>query len=327
MYALAQVLHGADVLLPQAVQNVQHDALLEELDVRPHLRRLLRISLPHGLDDALPHPLLRQLVLRVQPLLHRQAGVELGAQRLLQPRHVPLLLNALRRDEAVNHLIDHILPERLDGLGDVLRLHQVQALAVDHLPLVVGDIVVFQQLLADVEVAPLHLALRLLDGASDHAMLYCLALLHAQALHEAAHPLRGEDAHQVVLHGQVEARVARVPLAPCPAAQLVVDAPAFVALGADDMQAAGVQHLLVVLIPLGANGFQLLLRGRIQFGGLRLPVAAKDDVRAPPRHVGGDGHRAGAPGLGDDFRLPLVLLGVQHRMLHLALAQEGAEPL
>ena len=313
------------MLLPEAVQNVQHDALLEELDVRPHLRRLLFIGGPDGANDALAESLLGQFRLLVQPFPHRQAGIEFSVQRLLQAGDVPLLFYALGRHKAVHHLVDHILPERLDGLRDVLRLHQVQTLAVDHLPLVVGHIVVFQQLLADVEVAPLHLALRLLYGAGDHPVLYGLALLHAQPLHEAAHPVRGEDAHEVVLQRQVEAGIARVPLAAGAATQLVVDAPAFVPLGADDMQAAGVQHLLVVRLPLGADGLHLLLAGGLQPGDLRFPIAAQDDVGAPPGHVGGDGHRAGPPGLGDDFRLPLVHLGVQHAVLDFPLLEKRRE--
>ena len=46
-----------------------------------------------------------------------------------------------------------------------LGFQQFIALLVDHLALVVGDVVVFQQLLADVEVARFDLALRLLDRA------------------------------------------------------------------------------------------------------------------------------------------------------------------
>jgi hypothetical protein len=56
------------------------------------------------------------------------------------------------------------------------------------------------------------------------AFLDRLALLHAQALHQPAHPLGGEDAHQVVFQRQEETARARVALAPGAPAQLVVDA-------------------------------------------------------------------------------------------------------
>ena len=61
-------------------------------------------------------------------------------------------------------------------------------------------------------------------------------------------PLAAEDPHQVVLEGQVEARRARVALAAGAAAELVVDAAGLVALGADDVQAAEGDDLLVLLL-------------------------------------------------------------------------------
>lgn len=50
--------------------------------------------------------------------------------------------------------------------------------------------------------------------------------------------LLAEQAQKVVLERQVEAGLARVALPPGAAAQLVVDAPRLVALGADDAQPA-----------------------------------------------------------------------------------------
>ena len=44
--------------------------------------------------------------------------------------------------------------------------------------------------------------------------------------------------------------------------------------------------------------------------GQALGVAAEEDVDAPAGHVGGHRHRVQPAGLGDDSRLPEVLLGV-----------------
>ena len=41
---------------------------------------------------------------------------------------------------------------------------------------------------------------------------------------------------------------------------------------------------------------------------------AQDYVRPPARHVGGNGNPAPLPGMGYDFRLPLVMLCVQDFM-------------
>ena len=69
-----------------------------------------------------------------------------------------------------------------------------------------------------------------------------------------------------VFERQVEARRARVALAAGAAAQLVVDAPRLVALGADDVQAAGGDNLVVIDVDFGLGlGERLveLLLGRL----------------------------------------------------------------
>jgi hypothetical protein len=204
-------------------------------------------------------------------------------------------------------VVQHALAHRGDGLGDVVGLEQLVALLVDHLALVVGDVVVLEQLLADVEVALLDLALRGLERARHQRMLDRLALGHLQPHHDGVEALAGEDAQQRIFERQVEARRARVALAAGAAAQLVVDAPRFVALGADDVQAAGGDHrscrachsprswrcarsARVRQLALGAQGVDLLL-----------DVAAEHDVGAAAGHVGGDGDHAGPAGLGDDL--------------------------
>src|SRR5690606_8353612 len=144
-----------------------------------------------------------------------------------------------------------------------------------------------------------------------------LVLLEAELLQHAVHALRAEDAHQVVLERQIEARMAGIALAARTTAELIVDPPALVALGADDVEAAGPDRLLLELARLGAD---LRLAG----GALRtfrhvselLPdahvgVAAELDVGAAAGHVGGDGDGAGDAGLGDDVGFLLVIAGVE----------------
>ena len=66
----------------------------------------------------------------------------------------------------------------------------------------------------------------------------------AEAVEDVVDPVAGEQAHEVVLGGEEEARLARVALAAGAAAELVVDAARLVALGADDEQAAGLHDLV-----------------------------------------------------------------------------------
>ena len=135
----------------------------------------------------------------------------------------------------------------LPGLGVLVVLDHRHAGAeaehhaaqrVDGLALLVHDVVVLEQVLADVEVVALDLLLGALDRLGEPGVLDLLALLHAQRLHQPGDALGAEDAHQVVLERQVEARGARVALAAGAAAQLVVDAARLVALGAEDVEAA-----------------------------------------------------------------------------------------
>ena len=65
-----------------------------------------------------------------------------------------------------------------------------------------------------------------------------------EAVEDPVDAVAGEQAHEVVLGGQEEARLARVALAAGAAAQLVVDPARLVALGAEDEQAAGLEDLL-----------------------------------------------------------------------------------
>ena len=90
-------------------------------------------------------------------------------------------------------------------------------------------------MLAHLKVAGLDLFLRPLNRPRDHASLDDLAVFGPELIHDGGDALRAEEPHQVVLKRQVEARGTRVALASRAAAQLAVDAPRFVALGADDL--------------------------------------------------------------------------------------------
>ena len=95
------------------------------------------------------------------------------------------------------------------------------------------------------------------------------------------------------------------------------------ALGADDVEAAGVQHLLVVLVDARLDRRQDLAEalvvvriagaqaelGELELGQV-LGVAAELDVDAAARHVGGDRDCAGTARLSDDLALALCVLGL-----------------
>ena len=147
------------------------------------------------------------------------------------------------RDQLLHHLVAQIL----DGLADVVVAHDVDAVLEDHLALIVHHVVVLEHVLAGVEVARLDLLLRLLQRLVDPGMGDRLAFLQAELLQHAVHAVGAEDAHQVVFERQVELGAAGIALTAGAAAQLVVDAPALVALGAEHVEAAGLERLLLLL--------------------------------------------------------------------------------
>ncbi len=99
-------------------------------------------------------------------------------------------------------------------------------------------------------------------------------------------------------------------------------------LGAEHEQTAGIEHLLLLG---GDLGLDPLDRGIAlgPFGHVaklvidaELDIAAKLDVGAAARHVGGDGHRAQTARLRHDMRFLLVEARVEHAVLDAFLVQE-----
>ncbi len=135
-------------------------------------------------------------------------------------------------------------------VGDELLLvdafHELAAEAVDGFALLVHDVVVLEEVFAGFEVLRFDGLLRGFDAAGDHAGLDGDALFHAEALEQGGDPLAGEDAHEVVFEREVEARGAGVALTAGASAKLVVDAAGLVALGAEDVKAAGVDDCVVL---------------------------------------------------------------------------------
>ena len=177
--------------------------------------------------------------------------------------------------------------------------------------------------------------------AGDHLRLDRHVLGDVEPVHDRLDRAGAEPPHQVVLQRQVEARLARVALAAGAAAELVVDAARLVPLGAEDVEAAGLDDLLG--LGLAPAAFQL--GSDLRPGALRTPrasrpgrqaalaqlgrgeelgVAAEQDVGAAAGHVGGDGDRALAAGLRDDLGLAGVVLRVEHLVRDAAPAQQLA---
>ena len=114
------------------------------------------------------------------PFVDRQIEAEHALELFLQARRVPLLGIGVFRHVLGDQIVDHRVAHVGDGLGDMLVLHQLDALVEDDLALVVHHVVELEDVLADVEVARLDLLLRLLQRLVDPGMDDRLVLLQPE---------------------------------------------------------------------------------------------------------------------------------------------------
>ena len=319
---------------PLLIDQAQHHLALHLAhDVGAELLLAVVEVVAAGLADQL-----RQIGVRrgrLQALGIHAAGPQAG-QLGPQGGTVPLL-GMLRRAVGADGAA-HRGVEVLQRLGpQVGAVEDLGPAPVDDLALLVHHLVVLEDVLAGLGVALLDGVLGPLDGLGDHAGLDG-HVLGQGLVHHPVHGAGGEAAHQLVLQRQVEAALAGVALAPGAAPQLVVDAAALVALGAEHVQPAQLQHLLALgvggglvlggelgeaLRPLGVGLLKAL--GPQVAPGQALGVAAQQDVDAPPGHVGGHRHRAQPACLGDDLGLAVVLLGVEHLMGYALLVEQARQ--
>ena len=251
-----------------------------------------------------------------------------------QAHEVPVL-GVLPLGTELLHLAPHgIVGHIIDVAQEVLAVQNLVALLVDDPTLLVHHVVVVEHLLAHGEIYLLDLALGTLDGSADQLGLDGYIRRHVVACHHggnSVHAIAAEEAHEVILKREVELGLARVALAAGASAQLVVDAAALVALGADHAEAAGLEDALPLgladlpSLPEGLPPFRLArlsgllsLLGRTKVAPLTqhvarelVGVAAEDDVRAATGHVCRYRDGTLAAGLRHDLGLALVVLGVQ----------------
>ena len=182
------------------------------------------------IGNALHQAFFIQAAVLQQPLLNRQVNRQVFTQGFFQAGNIPLVMDGFRRhivfDDAFHHLADHFFNVFLQRIFS----QNVIALRVNNLTLLVIDVIVFQQVFADIEVARLNFSLRVFNRARDHFMLNRFIFLQPHGAHHRHHAVTGENAHQVIFKRQVEARNARVTLTAGAAAELVVNPARFVAL-------------------------------------------------------------------------------------------------
>jgi len=140
----------------------------------------------------------------------------------------------------------------------------------------VHHIVIVHQVLPDVEMVALDLGLSTLDGLAHQGILNRDVLIEVAPLHQSLDTVAAEAAHNIVLERYVEAGASWVTLASRPPAELVVDAPSLMALGAYDVEATQVFHPFALFLT-------FLFRQTLRF-------SAQYYVNATSCHIGSHGH-------------------------------------
>ena len=84
----------------------------------------------------------------------------------------------------------------------------------------------------------------------------------------------------------------------------------------------------MTLLPISLDLRDLLGRGlflarELQIGHLNFPVPSQHDVGTATGHVGGDGQRTRAAGLGNNFSFFLVEFGIEHLVRNVFLIKQA----
>ena len=289
--ALAQAVHAVEMLLPELVHGIQDGVALDRFEgVGIFATDFQFINVAHGLADELADGKLGRAQAGKGGAFHRLFLAGLGrlddfllghAQREIEvdpvgqrPRR-PLLRFGVVEGQFPDFGDDDFLHDVHQAVAHVVGVDHLVAEAVNDFALLVHHVVVFQRAFAALEVLLFDPLLRRLDGFIEHEVLQFLAFLQPDPLHHLDDFVRAEQAHEVVLQGNEKVGGAGIALARATSAQLAVNAAGFVALGADDVQAA-------------------------QPGD----AFAQFDVGAAAGHVGGDGDGSRAGRRGRRFRPP-----------------------
>src|SRR5260370_39814731 len=152
----------------------------------------------------------------------------------------------IARAEGVDEFVRDIFGDFENVVALVLSFQRGTPNAVNGLALLVHYVVVFEQVFAGVEVLRFDRLLRVLYAARNELGLDGHAFRHAQTVHQRLHAFAAEDAHEIVFEREEEARRTRVALTDGASAQLIVDAAGFVAFGAENVQAAELDDLVVL---------------------------------------------------------------------------------
>ena len=142
----------------------------------------------------------------------------------------------------VEFLLDDVVDHARNVVAKIFAAQNFSTFAVHDFALLIHNVIIFQNVLADVEVARLNFFLRVLNRPRDKRVLNRFVFFHAELVHDFGNGFGGEQAHQVIFERNVKSRFAGVTLTTRTSAQLVIDSPRFVSLRADNEKPAEFGH-------------------------------------------------------------------------------------
>jgi len=119
--------------------------------------------------------------------------MQLSGQCAFQTGNIPLFFDAIDWHIQTKQVMQHALTQRTNRFANVRRIQQLVALFINDFTLIVGHIIVFEQLLADIEVALFDLALCRFQRTADQRVLDRLAFRHFQAHHDAVQTVASKN--------------------------------------------------------------------------------------------------------------------------------------
>src|SRR5258708_8813464 len=172
------------------------------------------------------------------------------------------------------------------------------ALFIDHITLLVHDVIIFQQALTDAEVVLFDFLLCPFDALGHHAVLDHFPFLITHFIHQRSNTVTAEHTHQVIFQANIELSGTGISLTGRTATQLPVHPAAFMSFRTDDRQPARFFH-----------------------------ARSQLDIRTTTGHIRSDGHRSGQTGFRHYLRFPCMLFGIQYVVRDLFRLQHFAEEL
>ena len=91
----------------------------------------------------------------MQPILR------LALPGTLQSFYIPLLFQTFGRNKLVNNGVHDLSTQISDGFANIIGIEQTVTLGLDHLTLIVSHIIVFKQVLTNIEVATFDFSMAL----------------------------------------------------------------------------------------------------------------------------------------------------------------------